>query len=130
MNSEGTVPSDLSTAAGNTVASGSQLGPPKSCSTGKHSWCTTMKVKRYGTFYLKTAVTVRAMLLPQWRNYASMVIIQRWLFCTLQWVKRYGILALRSTATVAVKDKSWYELVVLVSMCKIGIPVFIAVIFV
>jgi len=26
--SEGTVPSDLSTAAGNTVASGSQLGPP------------------------------------------------------------------------------------------------------
>jgi len=57
MNSEGTVPSDLSTAAGNTVASGSQLGPPKSCSTGKHSWCTTMKVK--------TAVTVRAMLLPQ-----------------------------------------------------------------
>jgi hypothetical protein len=44
LNSEGTVPSDLSTAAGNTVASSSQLGPPKSCSTGKHSWCTTMKV--------------------------------------------------------------------------------------
>jgi len=45
---EGTVPSDLSTAAaGNTVASSSQLGPPKSCSTGKHSRrTTTMKVIR------------------------------------------------------------------------------------
>jgi len=44
---EGTVPSDLSTAAaGNTVASGSQLGALKSCSTGKHSRPTTMKVVR------------------------------------------------------------------------------------
>ena len=45
---EGTVPSDLSTAAaGNTVASSSQLGPQKSCSTGKHNWhTTTMKVIR------------------------------------------------------------------------------------
>jgi hypothetical protein len=44
---EGTVPSDLSTAAaGNTIASSSQLGPPKSCSTGKHNRTTTLKVIR------------------------------------------------------------------------------------
>jgi hypothetical protein len=42
---EGTVSGDLSTAAaGNTVASSLQLGPPKSYSTGKHGQCTTTKV--------------------------------------------------------------------------------------
>jgi hypothetical protein len=41
---EGMVPSTA--AAGNTVASGSQLGTPKSCSTGKHGRRTTTKVVR------------------------------------------------------------------------------------
>ena len=123
---EGAVSSDLSTAAaGHTVRSGLQFGTLKPCSTGKHGQHTTMKV-----IWNSDGQEVCDISSEDCSDSGSMVIIPRQLFCTPWWVKRCGILAPRSTATAAVNDKSWYELVVLVSMCKIGIPVFVAVIFV